>query len=281
MACTERRRGSVSISAVSCSNRLARAAGGAEEHGLENAVAVKRALQQVAVHPEFRFQRAAAGLEQADDVPGVAADRHRLAEAHVLEPASQAHAEHRLVRAGGVPAALRQTDVRVHVAGVGRRAADRDVRLASALLGPRDNEDAFEHHQFPAVLRGDERQLADDARRFAQHLALQLRVGALAHDDDVVRTAGRRHDFLEARGQRKQRHEDHDDQRDAADGHGGGALPHGDAAQAVDERDCHGHTLRSASVALSRIPAIAGTMPLAKPVSAARPTAASIDSPGR
>ncbi len=64
-------------------------------------------------------------------------------------------------------------------------------------------------------------------------------------------------------------------------GHGGGSLPHGDAAQAVVKRDGHGHTLRSASVAFSRIPAIAGTMPLAKPVSTARPTAASIDPAGR
>ncbi len=103
----------------------------------------------------------------------------------------------------------------------------------------------------------------------------------LRNDDDVARTARRFHDPPEAGGQRKQRHEDHDDQRDAADGHGGGAFPHGDAAQAVGERDRHAHTLRSASVALSRMPVTAGTMPLTKPVSAARPTAASIDSSGR
>ena len=71
------------------------------------------------------------------------------------------------------------------------------------------------------------------------------------------------------------------DQIIAADGHGRRTLAHRHASHAIDDGDRHDHTLRSASVALSLIPAIAGTMPLRKPVAAASPTPASIDSRGR
>ena len=70
-------------------------------------------------------RRVAAGFKQAHDVPGVAADRQRLAQADVSEPPHQAHAQHGLVGAGGVPAALRQTHVCMHVAGQRQHTANR------------------------------------------------------------------------------------------------------------------------------------------------------------
>ena len=166
-------------------------------------------------------------------------------------------------------------------AGVRGCTPDRDIRFTSAPFRSREDDDAFKDRKSLAVFLGDHGQFADGARRIAQNLALQFRIRAFAQDDDVAGTARGGHDPLEAFGQREQRHEHDDDQGNAADGHGGGAFSHGDTAETVGQRYCHGHTLRSASVALSRIPAMAGARPLTTPVTPANPIAASMDSLGK
>ena len=185
---------------------------------------VGRALVDVIEHarigPDFGIERAAAGVEHADDLPVAATEIHGVAESQAGVGAVGIFADDQFGQAGVEHAAFDDLHVAANVHDVGRNAADLNVGICAGRFERegRDDDDFGRDQRSAVGAASDARGVLQDFHLIESDAGHHFRCGAGAHDDGVVFGAGCDERGFESAREREHRDENADGARDAEDG---------------------------------------------------------------
>ena len=149
-------------------------------------------IQHAGVGPDFGIERAAAGIEDADDLPVAAAEINGVAESQTGVGAVGIFADDQLGQAGIEHAAFDDLHVAPNIHHVGRNAADLNVGIGAGRFERerRDDDDFGRDERCAVGSTSDARRVLQDFYLIESDAGHHFRRGAGAHDDRVVFGAG-------------------------------------------------------------------------------------------